>query len=276
MSLTIDDRTITEVNTMQKRKDKTFISKMVKTLTKLEIQYLTPRHNSKKQLFTDSPIVPDELASNYHVFIAPEPNELTVLKPFPYVRRNDVRTKPVLPNPDLCPVHTYFPDQKFHVDRFSPSFHLNYNTDQLQSLEPKNSGDGICDYPIDIVPTTINSLTNVEFICVTNDQIHAPSYSQSQTVPERNQSIITGTCKLNTIVKLPSIEDNLDDSNNDEVFSPPLTPFADRPHSQDTHYDAVEVILAEYHEVLQKCGGRGLQGGWRGRRDREHRGAPNL
>ena len=50
MSLTIDDRIKAEVNTM-KRKDKTFISRMVMTLTKLETKYLNPRHNSKKQLF---------------------------------------------------------------------------------------------------------------------------------------------------------------------------------------------------------------------------------
>ena len=52
MSLTIDDRIKAEVDTMQKRKDKAFISKMVKTLTKLEAKYLIPRHRSKKQLFT--------------------------------------------------------------------------------------------------------------------------------------------------------------------------------------------------------------------------------
>ena len=51
MSLTIDDRIKAEVDTMQKRKDKAFISGMVKTLTKLETKYLNPRHNSKKQLF---------------------------------------------------------------------------------------------------------------------------------------------------------------------------------------------------------------------------------
>ena len=52
MSLTIDDRTKAEVDTMQKRKDKVFISRMVETLTKLEIKYLAPRRNTKRRLST--------------------------------------------------------------------------------------------------------------------------------------------------------------------------------------------------------------------------------
>ena len=60
---------------MERRKDKTFISRMVKTLTELETKYLTPVHNSKRQLYTKkqktSPIVSDKLASNYHVLATP-------------------------------------------------------------------------------------------------------------------------------------------------------------------------------------------------------------
>ena len=48
MSLKIDDRIKAEVDTMQKKKDKVFISRMVETLTKLEIKYLTTRHKKKR------------------------------------------------------------------------------------------------------------------------------------------------------------------------------------------------------------------------------------
>ena len=48
MSLIIDDRIKAEVDTMQKKKDKVFISRMVETLTKLEIKYLTTRHKKKR------------------------------------------------------------------------------------------------------------------------------------------------------------------------------------------------------------------------------------
>ena len=83
MSLTIDDRTKAEVDTMQKRKDKVFISRMVETLTKLEIKHLAPRRNTKRRLSTrkqkNRPTIPKELAYNYHVLPAPEPVESTVL-----------------------------------------------------------------------------------------------------------------------------------------------------------------------------------------------------
>ena len=104
MSLTID-----AVNAMKKRKDKTFISRMVKALTTTE--YLTPRHITKRQLSTkkqeNSPIVPDELASKSHVLAAPKPEELTVSEPIPLVR-----IEPVLPNQKLCRVHSCSQDHE--------------------------------------------------------------------------------------------------------------------------------------------------------------------
>ena len=123
---------------MKKMKDKTFISRMVKTLTKLETKYLTPRPKRKRQPFIrklkNGPKIPIEIASNYYVLTAPEPKKLTVLKPFPQVRQSNVRIKPAFPNPESCPVHTCFPDHEFHVDRYGPSFHSKHNTSQLQSV----------------------------------------------------------------------------------------------------------------------------------------------
>ena len=52
---------LTQVKDNTVVKDKTFISRMVKTLTKLEGKYLTPEHKRKKRIFTrkqkTSPIV---------------------------------------------------------------------------------------------------------------------------------------------------------------------------------------------------------------------------
>jgi len=107
--------------TKMKRKDKTFISRMVKTLTRLETKYLTPEHKRKKRLFTrkkTSPIIPKEFDSIYHVLAAPEPDAVAVPDPFPYVRWSDVRFKPALPNPEQCPVHSCSPDAEFYVHDF--------------------------------------------------------------------------------------------------------------------------------------------------------------
>ena len=103
-----------------KCKDETFISRMVKTLTKLEGKYLTPEHKRKKRIFKrkrkTSPIVPREFAAIYNVLAAPEPETVTVPEPFPHVRWNEVRFKPALPNPELCPVHSCFQDPSFYQE----------------------------------------------------------------------------------------------------------------------------------------------------------------
>ena len=117
-----------------------------------------------------------------------------------------------------------------------------------------------------------------------SDQMHTRSVS-----PQPLTTCPNDTCNLETIEELCSLKENFG-AFDDEVFSPPLTPendpvlfnFANQPHSQDIHHDAVEVIQAEYHEidqpflispdvraahqVLQEYEGqrRGLQGGLRG------------
>ena len=120
MSLTIDDRTKAEVDTMQKRKDKVFISRMVETLTKLEIKYLAPRRNTKRRLSTrkqkNRPTIPKELASDYHVLSAPDPVELTALETFPHVTWNDEKFKSAIPNPESCPVLSCSPHRELYVD----------------------------------------------------------------------------------------------------------------------------------------------------------------
>ena len=111
-----------QTNTVAKRKDKTFINRMVKTLAKLEAKYQVPEHKRKKRLFSrkqrTNPIVPKELASIYHVLAAPEPEAVAVPDPFPHVRWSDVRFKPALPNPELCPVHSCSQDPEFYQEKW--------------------------------------------------------------------------------------------------------------------------------------------------------------
>ena len=110
-----------QTNTVAKREEKTFINRMVKTLAKLEAKYQVPEHKRKKRLFSrkqrTNPIVPKELASIYHVLAAPEPEAVAVPDPFPHVRWSDVRFKPALPNPELCPVHSCSQDPEFYQEK---------------------------------------------------------------------------------------------------------------------------------------------------------------
>ena len=72
MLLTTTERRQVKANTVVK--DKTFITGMMKTLTKLELKYQTPEHKRKKRLFTrrqkTSCIVPKEFTSIYHALAA--------------------------------------------------------------------------------------------------------------------------------------------------------------------------------------------------------------
>ena len=121
MSLTTEDRRQVKANTAVKSKDKTFISRMVKTLTKLEGKYLTPEHKRKKRIFTrrkkTCTIVPGEFATIYNVLAAPEPDTVAVQEPFPHVRWNEVRFKPALPNPEPCPVYSCSQDPEFYQEK---------------------------------------------------------------------------------------------------------------------------------------------------------------
>ena len=110
-----------QADTVVRRKDKTFISRMVKTLTKLEGKYLTPEYKRKKRIFTrrkkTCTIVPREFATNYNVLAAPEPDTVDVQEPFPHVRWNEVRFKPALPNPEPCPVYSCSQDPEFYQEK---------------------------------------------------------------------------------------------------------------------------------------------------------------
>ena len=108
-------------DSVMKSKDKNFILKMMKTLTKLETKYLTPEHKRKKRLFTrkqrSSSIVPKELGSIYHALAAPEPEVVAAPDPFPHVRWSDVRFKPALPTPESCPIYSCSQDPGFYKEK---------------------------------------------------------------------------------------------------------------------------------------------------------------
>ena len=226
-------------------------------------------------------MIPEEIASNYNVLSAPEPEKLTLPEPFPHVKWNAEESRPY-PNSCPCPVHSYSPDNEFYAD-------CNYETNLSQSLaedfvecsniskpdlssnscvlqseyegasDPKYSGDEskstlssiplvqgsprvICGYLIDNVPTASNSSSNISFTDATSDQIHPLLNLQLPIIPQINHPVTTcstGTC------------------------DPILYNFTDQPNTQDVHHGAVGGR------------GRGLQGGRRGRRDRERRGAPD-
>ena len=139
MSLTFEDRRQAEVKTVEKSKDRTFIARLTKTLTKLELKYATPEHKRKKRLFTrkqkTNPIVPRELASIYHTLAAPEPEAVAVPEPFPHVRWNDVRFKPALPTPESCPIYSCSQDPKFYQEEREYRFgSLEVSNSQFVSL----------------------------------------------------------------------------------------------------------------------------------------------
>jgi len=133
-----------QADSIMQSKEKNLISKMLKTLTKLETKYLTPEHKRKKRLFTrkqkTSPIVPREFAAIYSDLAAPEPESVPVADPCPQVRWNEVRFKPALPNPEQCPVHSCSPDPVFYVDRDNPSFRCNFNFEYVASQNGRPFG----------------------------------------------------------------------------------------------------------------------------------------
>ena len=135
---------VKSVDSVVKRKDRNFITRMTKTLVKLEAKYQTPEHKRKRRLFTrrqrTSSIVPKEFSSIFHVLGAPQPAEVTVPDPYPHVRWTDVKFKPALPNPEQCPIHSCSPDPEFYLDRNDPSFHCNYNFDYLASQNGRPFG----------------------------------------------------------------------------------------------------------------------------------------
>jgi len=108
-------------DSVMKCKDKNFIFKMMKTLTKLETKYLTPEHKRMTRLFTrkqrSSSIVPKEFGSMYHALSVPEPEVVAAPDPFPHVRWSDVRFKPALPAPESCPVYSCYQDPGFYQEK---------------------------------------------------------------------------------------------------------------------------------------------------------------
>ena len=114
------------------KKDEAFVRRMLKTLTKLEIKYLTPVHKRKKRLFTRKKrkinIVPKEFSSIYENLTSPGgPDEVTTPPILiPQVNWHNVKFKPVLPSPEECAVHSCSQDPDFYKEKLD-CFKIRYN-----------------------------------------------------------------------------------------------------------------------------------------------------
>ena len=120
-----------KVEIIKKGKDQTYITKMVKTLAKLEKKYQTPEHKRKPRLFKRKKmrcsIVPKELSSIYEHLATPGPDETTTPPMLiPQVNWHNVKFKPVLPSPEECAVYSCAADPEFYKEK-TDSFHIRYN-----------------------------------------------------------------------------------------------------------------------------------------------------
>ena len=104
----------------QRKKDKAYICRLVKSINKLEVKYSIPEHRRKARLFKrkkrESSIVPKEFSRIFNVLAAPEP-DVNVLEPYPQVKWNEVRFKPALPNPEHFAVQSCSQDPNFYQDQ---------------------------------------------------------------------------------------------------------------------------------------------------------------
>ena len=105
------------------KKDLAFITRIKKTLDKLEKKYSIPVEKRKAAMFTRKPrtkhIIPKEFSAIYHLLVAPEPEPIAVPDPYPIVDWSAVRFKPALPNPDECPVFSVSKDPDVYQEKAS-------------------------------------------------------------------------------------------------------------------------------------------------------------
>ena len=102
------------------KKDQAYISRLVKCLSKLEKKYSTPTHKRKARLFRrkkrSCAIVPKEFANIFDYLADPEADEVKLVPDasYPEVKWNWVKFKPVLPNPESCPLYSCSQDPEFY------------------------------------------------------------------------------------------------------------------------------------------------------------------
>ena len=276
MSLLIDDRTKATVKAMKKRRDKTFISRMVTTLTKLETKYLTPRHNSrgsKKQLYTknhkNSPIVPDELASNYDVLAAPKTGKLTVSEPIPHIR-----IEPALPNHKLSRVHSCSQDNEISRKDYQESkgtyvIDMARNKRIKKTMPPNYAWDSFdINDESDKYETKPSIITQIKSWCLQQSGFLPPNScfihwfkGKYQAMDTRQlRSLAEGLVKLadepNPYISSDSSHVQFKNESTDEPQDPcddSSCSLSSISHSHYIHHGNVVVILhADYHEVTQR------------------------
>ena len=108
------------------KKDQAYITRLVKCLSKLEKKYSTPTHKRKERLFRRKKrtcsIVPKEFASIFDYLALPEPDKIKLVPDttYPEVKWNFVKFKPVLPNPESCPIYSCSQDPDFYENYADP------------------------------------------------------------------------------------------------------------------------------------------------------------
>lgn len=121
------------------KKDQAFISRMTKTLSKLERKYSIPVEKRKTNMFTRKPrtkhIIPKEFSAIFHLLCAPEPEPIIVPDPYPTVDWSDVRFRPALPDPDECPMLSVSKDPDVYQEKDS-SWHSGQTYSTFTSKNP--------------------------------------------------------------------------------------------------------------------------------------------
>ena len=146
----------TTKTTQDKRssKDKAYISRLVRCLTKLEKKYQTPPHKRKERIFRrktkNKSIVPKEFSSIYLSLAAPESEVKSPDLSPPKVDWPNVRFRPPLPNPVECTVYSCSEDPDFYKEK-TDCFHMRYNlfhkTNPFGTLLGYRTTEGVIDVP---------------------------------------------------------------------------------------------------------------------------------
>jgi hypothetical protein len=144
--------------TRNSKKDLAYISRMTKTLARLESKYSIPVEKRKAAMFIRKPrtkhIIPKEFSAIFHLLCAPEPDPIIVPDPYPTVDWSTVRFKPALPNPESCPVFSASQDPTVYQEKASP-WHPGQNYSTFTRENPFGTLPGYTTtHGIVAVPTT--------------------------------------------------------------------------------------------------------------------------
>ena len=90
--------------------------------------------------------------------------DVIVADPYPQVKWNDVRFKPVLPNPELCAVHSCSQDPEFYKDSDIPSTFKRWAPHSFGTLPGFKTSLGIVAVPSEPVGGYVYSPTERKWV----------------------------------------------------------------------------------------------------------------